>query len=242
MRSLVIVGSGGNAYDVIDVIEALNACGRSWRIAGFLDDARPCGSNHLGLPVLGSIEDALRYEDHRFVNVIGSDRSYRLRPQILSRAALTPERMATLVHPSASVSQHAHLGRGVVVNYGASVGGGVVIGDDVLLGPGCIIGHNTVIEDHSVIGPGAVVSGFVRVGRTCYIGAGAKVRQQQEIGAAALVGIGAVVVRDVAPGAVVVGNPARPIVRSSAPPPRDFEPLTTAVIDFQSQAQQGPST
>lgn len=213
IRPIVILGIGGNALDILDIIEAVNAQAPTWTVAGFLDDARPPGSEYFGLAILGPLCDAIRRPGHWFVNAIGSDRSYQDRPEILASTGLAPDRFATLVHPSASVSARARLGRGTCVNFGASVGGGVVIGDHVTLGPGCIVGHDAAIEDCAVVAPGAVISGGVHLGRSCYIGARAAIRQRLRIGEKSLIGMGAVVVREVLAGATVVGNPARLLVR-----------------------------
>lgn len=212
---LVILGTGGNAYDVLDIVDAINAQARTWEVVGFLDDARPAGSKYLGLKVLGPLRSAVRYDGMTFINAIGSDRSFRRRPQLLAELGLSAQRFATLIHPTASVSPRARLGRDVCVNHGVSVAGGVTIGDHVSLGPGCIVGHDTTIEAHTMLAPGAVVSGFVHIGPTCYIGAGAILRQKVEIGTEALIGMGAIVLRDVEAGTTVVGNPARVLERAS---------------------------
>lgn len=223
---LVILGTGGNAYDVLDVVEAINAASPTWAVAGFLDDARPPGSRHLGLEVLGPLHEAGRLVGHSFVNAIGSDRSFRRLPEILAATGLPSDRFATLVHPDASVSARARLGRGVAVNHGVTVGGGARIGDHVTLCPGSIVGHDATIEDYTLVAPGAVISGSVHVRRGCYIGARAVIRQQLRIGEGSLVGMGAVVVREVAAGAVVVGNPARsmPTARAAQAPNRADPP------------------
>ncbi|AGA26765.1 acetyltransferase [Singulisphaera acidiphila] len=208
---LVILGTGGSVYDVLDIIESINAIAPSWEVIGFLDDARPAGTWHLDLEILGPLDEADLMHGHTFVNAIGSDKTFRRLPRILASTGLTADRYPTLVHPAASVSSRARLGQGVTVNYGVSVGGGATIGNHVILCPGCIVGHNTTIGDYSIVAPGAVISGSVQVGRNCYIGASAVLRQQLRIGDGSLIGMGAVVVRDFTAGSIVVGNPARPL-------------------------------
>jgi len=212
-QPLIILGTGGGAHDVMDTVEAINALRPTWRIVGFLDDARPAGGIHLDLPVLGRLCDAVEFPGHRFINVIGSDRSYLRRPEILASTGLPPDRFATRVHPQASVSSRARLGHGVHVAFGASVGGGVVVGDQAALCPGCIIGHDTVVGDYAMVGPGAVVSGFVHLGRNTYVGAHAVIRQSLRVGERTLVGMGAVVIHETPKGSTVVGNPARALLR-----------------------------
>jgi sugar O-acyltransferase (sialic acid O-acetyltransferase NeuD family) len=210
MRALVIIGTGGNALDVLDVVDAVNRGGPAWEVSGFLDDAAPAGTTVYGLPVLGRIEDSNRCGAAEFINVIGSDKSFGIRPTIIDRLALPVERFATLVHPMASVSTRARLGGGVCVNHGVSIGGRAVIGNHVYFGAGCIIGHDAIIEDHAVIAPGAVVSGLTRIGGGSYVGAGAIIKQTKQVGARAVVGMGAVVCTDVPAGATWVGLPAAP--------------------------------
>jgi sugar O-acyltransferase (sialic acid O-acetyltransferase NeuD family) len=212
-QPLIILGTGGSAYDVLDVVEAINARSRTWEVVGFLDDAREPGDRHLGLEVLGPLSAAGRFDGCYCVNAIGSDRSYRSRPQLVGKTGLLPDRFATLVHPHAGVSSRARLGFGVLVNYGASIAGNVTLGDQVSVGPGCVVGHDSVIEPFAMLAPAAVVSGYCQIGEASYIGAAAVIRQRVRIGPAALVGMGAVVVKDVPQGSVVVGVPARPIAR-----------------------------
>jgi sugar O-acyltransferase (sialic acid O-acetyltransferase NeuD family) len=223
-QPLIVLGTGGSAYDVLDVVEAINAKSQTWEVVGFLDD-RLTGERYLGLEVLGALTAAARFERCLFVNVIGSDRSYQVRPQLIARTGLPADRFATLVHPQAGVSSRARLGFGVVVNFGASVAGNVTISDHVWIGPGCVIGHDSMIEPFALLAPAAVISGVCEIGEASYVGAGAMIRQKVRIGAAALVGMGAVVVKDVPPSAVVVGNPARPISTRSAPRTRTPSPV-----------------
>jgi len=222
-KPLIILGTGGSAYDILDTIEAINAHEPRWELSGFLDDNLPAGGRYLNLPILGGLADAGRFLNHLFVNAIGSDKSYGRRPEILSGTGLSRDQFATLVHPAASVSPRALLGRGVCAHYGVNIAGGVTVGDHVSFYPGCIVGHDSAIEDYVIVAPGAVISGFVHIERGSYIGAHAVIRQHLLVGAQALVGMGAVVVRDVAAKERVVGNPARTLSPNNSNNHRDTE-------------------
>src|SRR4051812_10759754 len=112
-KQLIIIGTGGGALDVLDIVEAINTRVPTWQVIGFLDDAKPVGSMHLGHEIIGPVHCSQArsgrlgrvIEDAYFVNVIGSDRNYRRRAQILGATGLPLEHFVTLVHPSAVVSQ-----------------------------------------------------------------------------------------------------------------------------------------
>lgn len=211
VRRLVILGAGGNAHDVLDVVEQINLVAPTWEIAGFLDDGRPHGTRYLGLEVLGPLKSARSFEEVEFVSSIWNSTNFTYLHDVLDVAGVDASRFATLVHPGASVSSRAELGRGVLVHFGASIAGGVRISDHVSIGPGCIVGHGSCIESFTTVAAGAVVAGGVHIERNCYIGSCSAIRQHQRIGARSLVGLGAVVVKNVESGSMVVGNPARPI-------------------------------
>jgi sugar O-acyltransferase (sialic acid O-acetyltransferase NeuD family) len=218
-QSLIILGASGNAWDLLDIIAALNAIEPTWEIRGILDDRRERGVTFAGVKVLGPIRDAANgFDDCLFINAIRSERTVRAMGRIIRESGLEPSRFATLIHPAASVSARAKVGRDVFINFGASVAGQVTLADHVSVGPNCIIGHDSSIDSYSSLAAGAILSGGVQVEESCYIGSGAVVRQQIRIGSGALVGMGAVVVKDVEPETTVVGNPAKTLTRHAHQP------------------------
>jgi len=216
-EQLIILGTGGTSVDILDAIVDINeAAGRIvCQPIGFLDDdPDKWNTAQHGIPVLGPIKSASDYPEACFINGISSPGSFRKREEIIALSGVAPERFATIVHPTASVSTMAQIGVGTVILQNATICSTAEIGHHVTVLPACIISHDCRIGDYTAIAGGACISGCVTVGRGCYIGTGCAIKEKVTIGDGALVGMGSVVLHDVPAGGVVVGNPARPLRRT----------------------------
>ena len=217
LGKLLILGAGGHGKVLADLIDRVAA----WRAVGFLDDdPAKHGGRVLDLPVLGPTSELVAVAEKTRATAValafgdnGRRETYFAR--VLAAGLAAP----SLIHPSAVISGHAELGRGIVILAGAVVNPGALIEDNVCVNTRASVDHDCRIEAHAHILPGAVLTGNVRVGRQATIGAGAIVNPGLCVGEGAIVGAGAVVTRDVAAGAAVVGNPARPLVRESRAAP-----------------------
>jgi sugar O-acyltransferase (sialic acid O-acetyltransferase NeuD family) len=191
------------------VVEEVNETVRRWNLLGFLDDD-PAKQGTLvhGYPVLGAIQAAAAYPSARLIVGVAGYKNRGGRRSVVERLGCLPERFASIVAPSASVSRHALIGRGSVVLQFAAVAPDAVIGNHVLISQSCVIGHNALLLDYVTVAPGATVSGSVRLEEDVYVGARSVVRDGVNVGAGALIGLGAAVFRDVAARDTVVGNPA----------------------------------
>ena len=117
-KPVIIIGVGGYSANLVDMMRDANtAAGREiWRPVGFVDDdPEKNNKNYYGLPVLGSLNDASRFNDAYFINAIGSTKSATLKPKIIARAGVPPERFDTLIHSSAFVSPSANIGPGPAI-------------------------------------------------------------------------------------------------------------------------------
>jgi sugar O-acyltransferase (sialic acid O-acetyltransferase NeuD family) len=209
---IIILGTGGNSVDILDTLHDLNDA--SHRVAydcvGFLDDNEALwGSLRFGAKVLGPLATARELGDCHFVNGIGSPTNFSKKAAIVARTCVASDRFVTLVHPTASVSRTATLGRGTVVLQHVTITSNVRIGDHVVILPNSVVSHDVVVGDYTCIAGGVCISGGVRVGRTSYIGTNSSIIGGIEIGDGCLVGMGSVVLADVRAGSVVAGNPAR---------------------------------
>ena len=204
-RSLLIFPCNGNGIEALDCLVA------AYRLIGFVDDTlEKQGTKVQGHPVYGR-EVLLRWPDACVLAVPGSPASYRVRKQIIESLDIDTDRFATLIHPSASVSPLAAIGRNVLIMAGAVITSNAIIGDHVCVLPNTVIHHDAIVGTWSLIGSNVTVAGHTTVGNNCYIGSGSSIMNGVCVGDGALVGMGANVIRDVSPGNRVVGNPARPI-------------------------------
>jgi sugar O-acyltransferase (sialic acid O-acetyltransferase NeuD family) len=216
-RELVLVGAGGFGRETAEAVRALNAAGARWRLAGYLDDdpARH-GTVIDGVPVIGGTEELGNMPDASVVVCTGRPGNYVSRPRIVERLGLPPERYATIIHPSASMSSTSRVGPGTVLLAQTVLTAAVTVGSHVAIMPHVILTHDDVIGDFATMASGAGLGGNVHVGRGAYVGAGALVREDRHIGSCALVGMGAIVTRDVPPDEVWAGVPARYIRKANA--------------------------
>jgi sugar O-acyltransferase (sialic acid O-acetyltransferase NeuD family) len=210
VKELLILGAAGTARDVISIIDDINRGSERYRCAGLLDDNRDLwGTDVLGVPVIGSLEELSRLRAPALVNTLGSPRNYAVRQIVGEKLRAAGHELESIVHPSAVISRHATIGAGTIIFPQVVVMANARLGEQVLLLCNTVINHETVVGDYSIAASGVNISGAVRIGRSCYLGVGSSIMQGVAIGDGALVGMGSVVIRDVSPGAVLAGNPAR---------------------------------
>lgn len=206
-QPLVIVGGGGHAKVVIDLLIK-----QRQPIIGFTDPDQQ-KKDIFGIPYLGDDNVIATYDpkDIGLVNGLGTIAINAQRIKLYEQFKALGYCFKEIVHESSII------GRGVVVSKGAQVMAGVVIQSGCRIGPNAIVNtgaavdHDCVIEAHVHVAPGSVLCGDVIVNKGAHIGAGSCIVQGVEIGEYSIVGAGAVVTRNVESGAVVTGIPAKKI-------------------------------
>ena len=181
----------------------------NWNIAGFCDDTRMLGTVVDGAPILGGDvywrttppDDA-----YRFIVGIG-DQAVRLR--LTCALWEIGHRLATLIHPRASVSAGARIGEGSIAMAGSVIGPGTEIGMGCIVNTLAGIDHDCRIGNGAHIAPGATLCGRVHIGEACFIAAGAVVGPGVKIGREAILGAGGVALKDIPDAARALGVPAK---------------------------------
>lgn len=212
---VLIIGAGGHGRVVADILRA----GGQFQPAGFIDSSPAlAGATVAQLPVWGGANQLSKVRQQqrlRHAIVAIGDNRVRIRYADLLRDS--GFELINAVHPSASISATASLGRNVVVAAQATVCNEARIGDSCILNTGCVVDHECDLARAVHVCPGANVAGRVRVGACAWLGIGCTVIQCLSIGEHSVVGAGAVVIRDVPGSSTVVGVPARVIKTNRLP-------------------------
>lgn len=205
LKPLILIGAGGHAKVVLDLISALGL--------DCLAVSCPEPSNLTqwrGLAVISDQQLSELYSPSQvdLVLGIGFMPGTSLRQRLFEHFTQLGYQFRTLCHPTAWISASASLGQGCQVMAGAIIQADAQCADNVIINTGASIDHDTVIGAHSQIAPGVVLCGAVVVEDCVFVGAAATVIQSRRIGKGAVVAAGAVVTSDVMPGSVVKGCPA----------------------------------
>ncbi|MEU9453457.1 acetyltransferase [Streptomyces sp. NPDC048277] len=214
MTGLVIVGAGGFARETAQAV----ADAGEFKLLGHLDDNPALhGTEVDGVPVLGGCDLVHELTHARVVICVGNPRDYAARARLVRRFGLSDDRYATVVHPTASVSETSAVGPGSVLLAHCVLTAAVRVGAHVAVMPHVVLTHDDVVEDFATITSGVRLGGGVRLRQGAYVGSGALVREGTTVGAWALVGMGSAVLGDVPPGEVWAGSPARRLRAADAP-------------------------
>jgi len=209
MRKLILVGGGGHAKSVIDVIETQN----KYRIIGIVDRAEKVNTTVLNYPIIASDSEikALIKEEQYFLLTIGQLTSAELRIKFFEQISGFGGKFATIMSPLSQVSAYAQVGSGTVVMHHAVINAGATVGSNVIINTRALVEHDAVVGNHCHIATGAIVNGDVTVGDEVLIGSHATVKQGVRIASGTIVGAHTYVHRDIVRPGVYAGVPARPI-------------------------------
>lgn len=211
-RSIAIVGAGGHARSVTNVIFSLS----EYRLVSFLDTPITKREEIFGVPVI-ELPEPMSELIASDLDCIAFGRGNNfLRGERMDQMASLGIPFPALIHPGAYVGHDVDIGDGTVVMPGAILNVSARIGRGCVINTGSIIEHGTVVGEYSNIAPGAAIASNVTIGSHVFIGIGATVNGGLTIGDNTVVGAGATVVKDLDRSILAVGVPARRV--RSVPP------------------------
>ncbi|MBN2333537.1 MAG: acetyltransferase [Deltaproteobacteria bacterium] len=190
-ESLFVVGCGGHAKVVIDLLERQNR----YQIAFLLDD---CPSRKetffCGYLIIGGREDLENQPEEtrpkKFIVAIGDNQQRLAASNFLTNRGL---QAATAIHPSAQLGNGVEIGAGTVIMAGTVINADSKIGSHVIINTGATVDHDCHIADGVHIAPGATLCGSVTIGTGTTVGAGATIIPGMTIGSHRLIKAGTTV-------------------------------------------------
>jgi sugar O-acyltransferase (sialic acid O-acetyltransferase NeuD family) len=188
MKSLLLIGCGGHARSLIELIESA----ADWRIYGLVGLPGEVGSRVLGYPVIACDADlpALKEECQEAVLAIGQLPDPGPRQRLVAELEQLGFNFPVLISPNAVVSRYAHLGPGTTVGHGVIVNAGAVVGSYCIINSRALIEHDVQIGDHCHISTGVLLNGGVHVGSGSFIGSGAMLRDGLDLPPQTVIGAG----------------------------------------------------
>ncbi len=204
MKDLIIIGAGGFGREVAWLVERINSVSPEWNLLGLVDDNPEIKSKKIDkYSVLGDIEDLSQYENAYVVCCIANT---AIRKKIVD-SVKNP--FATLVDPTAILSNRVKIGEGSVVCAGVVMTVDIALGNHNIIDVNSTVGHDAVLEDFVTLYPGVNVSGNTLIQNGVQLGTGCQVLQGLTVGENTFVGAGAVVTKNLPSNCVAVGVPAK---------------------------------
>lgn len=201
MKSVVIIGAGGHAKVIADIILK-----NGDRIVGFLDGVHPEG-DFIGFPKLGKDVDYQKFLEHYFIIAIGN-------AAVREKLASTMEgvKWYTAIHPGAIISKiDVSIGDGCVVMANATINSGARIGKHCIINSNSVVEHDNIINDYVHVSVGAKIAGTVKIGTRTWVGVGATISNNISVCDDCMLGAGTVVVKDIIESGTYIGVPAAKI-------------------------------
>ena len=172
MSNLILLGAGGHAQSVIDVVESQ---GR-YTIIGLI---APDPHGEFLYKILGNdeiIENMLKLHYSTFHIAIGSVPHPDIRIRVYQKFEGQEIDWATVVSPFSYIAPSAKIQAGVFIGHNVMIGPNVLIHAHAIINSGAVIEHGAEIGSFTHVAPNATILGETTIGSGSFIGAGSVVR------------------------------------------------------------------
>ena len=208
LKELIIVGAGGFASEVIDLIENVNKNKPQWKILGLIDDNKELQdtivSSHRVIGQFSWLESQNKPLD--IVFAIGDRKT--LTEMVKKLKIKSNFYFPNIIHPSIR-TDHAKLGYGIMIFQGSIISTNVNLKNHITIGFNSVIGHDVLISDFSYIASGVVINGGVSLSEGVFLGANSTCFPMLKVGKYSTVALGSTAMSDVKDGKTVIGIPAK---------------------------------
>jgi len=204
---VVIIGAGGHAKVIIDIIKTQN----SYDIVGCLDEAPGNGREVAGVKIIGADVMLPKLRKNGIDKIFVAIGDNKKRAELAKQAQNLGFRLINAISPYAYIADTVELHDGLAVMPGAVVNAGSRIMDNAIVNTKASVDHDCVVGSCCHVGPGCTLAGNVRLGEGVFLGAGTAVIPGVSVGSWSVTGAGAAIVADIPANALAVGVPGKVI-------------------------------
>ncbi|MBL0686409.1 MAG: acetyltransferase [Sulfurospirillum sp.] len=208
MKNIIVIGSGGHAKVVIDIIEKE----KKYNIIGLIDTCKSKGDKVFNYSVLGEEKDLInlteQYNIYGCIIAIGDNWMRSIVKSKIAKLEI-PLKHITTIHPSAVIGKEATIGNGTVIMANSTIGSNTTIDSFCIVNTNASIDHDSNMSLFSSIAPGVTTGGNVSIGEYSAISIGASIIHNITIGKHTIVGAGSLVVNDIKDFIVEYGTPSK---------------------------------
>lgn len=206
-KEIFIIGAGTYGEAMYELAEILG-----YRVKGFYDeDDKKIDTMVMGVRVLDKFSNLKKDEisQKNFIVAIGNN---KIRQNIMERINECGGKTPTLIHPTATISPSAEIGKGVYIQANAYIWTKVKIDDYCIISPNVVICHHTSIGKACLISNVSGIGASLKIEDRVFVGMGSTiVTGVKVIGQDSIIGAGAVVLKDLDENSVYAGVPAKKI-------------------------------
>jgi len=178
MKKIILVGAGGHANSVYDVVRSSG----KYELEKILDD-KTSNKNFFNLKIEKQedffVKNKLKKNIHlSFSSMHELKKRHELFLKLVKKKIYT---FPKIISKTAYVSKNSKILDGSIIMHKALVNSGSKIGYNVVVNTKALIEHDVIVGDNSHISTGAIINGHVVVGSNCFIGSGSIIRENVKI-------------------------------------------------------------
>jgi sugar O-acyltransferase (sialic acid O-acetyltransferase NeuD family) len=208
MKKVIVIGSGGHAKVIIDIINEMGC----YSIIGITSTSLIKGDLFVGYEVLGDDNALTNYRNDSQISVamgLGGYTNNDLRKKVYNNIKKLGYNFINVIHPNSILSKTIKLGEGVTIFPGVIINSYANIGNNVIIATGSTIDHETNIGDHVLISAGVTIGAYTEIEDEVLLALGSKVISGLKIGKKSLIAAGAMLVSSTNENSKMFGIPAK---------------------------------